>query len=191
MSVEHSQFEFRVRTPMELAGAEEAAGELERAVGKARALGRNSLRLERQLDRVRQGMRHFRLAHPGIGRRRGEGEDEREEETEAGKRGFRRRSAMPGLGAAREDAEGELSPGSISPGDEAMAEAGPAAEEEPATAVWNARAQRAVEEMVRQAMAKREAAPPRREASEEGRIEAVERRLQLLEQRARMNRDGG
>ena len=273
MSVERSQFEYRVHTLMELAGAEEGAGELERAIGKARALGRNSFRLERQLVRVRQGMRHFRLAHRGVGQRRVETEEteearemrQAEEEMEAGKRGFRRRSAKPSQGAAREDGvepaekvdageiedngvttrprpetgalsevpqasatevgreegrgadcpgadgaeppgadpgeaeistESELSPGSAPRGDEAMGEAGPATEaadeeEEPVTAVWNARTQRAVEEMVRQAMAKRETAPPRREASEEERIEAVEMRLQLLEERARTNRDGG
>jgi hypothetical protein len=182
MSVERSQFEFRVRTPMELAGAEEAAGELERAAGKARALGRNSLRLERQLARVRRAMRRFRLAHPGAGRRRGE-----TEETEVGRK---MRQAEKETEAEISE-EGELRPGSVSPSDEAMAGAGPAAEEEPAAAVWNARAQQAVEEMVRQAMAQRETAPPQRQASEEGRIEAVEMRLQLLEQTARMNRDGG
>lgn len=256
---------------MELAGAEEAAGELERAIAKARALGRNPVRLERQLARVRQGMRHFHLAHPGVVRRRAETEEteaEREmrcaeEETDAGKRGSSRRSATPSRGAAMEDGveraeevdadeagdngvktrprpemgalseapqasateagtdeggsadspeadgagplaaepdeaeaseEGELRPSSVPQSDEAMTDAGPAtaaAEEEPVTAAWSASAQRQVEEMVRQAMANRETAPPARDAGGEERIEAMELRLQLLEERTRMNRDGG
>jgi hypothetical protein len=269
MSVERSEFEFRVHTPLELAGAEEGAGELERAIGKARALGRNVARLERQLARVRRGMRHFRLAHPGVGEPRAEREEaeEREgemrrmmEETEAWKRGFRPRPSQqshdPGRDPAEEAAgsdegdearqkgvttgpppetgaiseaaqagateaqespeanwpeadgaeppaaepveagigeEGGLPPDSAPQSDEAMAEAGPAtaAAAEPVTAVWNARAQQAVEEMVREAMSKHDTATSQREVSQEERLAAVEARLGRLEERGRMNRDGG
>ncbi len=86
MAVERSEFEFEVRTALELEGAEEGAGELARAVGKARALGRDSARLERQLARVRHGLRHFRLAHPELGEEGAENRKEKEViEGEAGK----------------------------------------------------------------------------------------------------------
>ena len=64
-----------INTERELAGdfgelsrvAEEGAGELEKAIGKAKAMGRNFRRLARQLARARKGMRRFRLAHPQAG----------------------------------------------------------------------------------------------------------------------------
>lgn len=66
-----------INTERELAGdfgelsraAEEGAGELERAIGKAKAMARNFRRLARQLARARKGMRQFRLAHPQAGSR--------------------------------------------------------------------------------------------------------------------------
>lgn len=84
MSVERSESEFRVRTPLELAGAEEGAAELEKAIGRARALGRNSGRLERQLAKVREGVRRFRAAHPWLAER-GEEEAEGGPETRPGR----------------------------------------------------------------------------------------------------------
>ncbi len=67
MSEEGPEFEVRVETALELAGAEEGAAELERAIGKAKAVGRNFGRLAKQLARAREGVRRFRLAHPGGG----------------------------------------------------------------------------------------------------------------------------
>jgi hypothetical protein len=78
MSVERREFEVRVNTPVEMAGMEEGAGELERAIGKAKALGRDFGRLARQLARAREGMRRFRLEHPGVGERGGEREETEE-----------------------------------------------------------------------------------------------------------------
>jgi len=79
MSVERFEFEVRVTTPSELAGAEEGAAELEKAIGKAKALGRNSGRLERRLAKVREGVRRFRAAHPWLEER---GEEEAEDDHE-------------------------------------------------------------------------------------------------------------
>ena len=131
MSVKRSEFEVRLHTPLELAGAEEGAGELERAIGKAKALGRDFGRLERQLTRTREGMRRFRLAHPGVGDQDGGREEKKEElkegearqetrdlaeKKEAGKEGFRPRSAPRG----QDGQEDELSQGSVPrPGDPA------------------------------------------------------------------------
>lgn len=85
MSVERSKFEVRVRTPLELAGAEEGAAELEKAIGRAKALGRHYGRLERQLAKVREGARRFRAAHPWLGERGEEegGEERRPDREEA------------------------------------------------------------------------------------------------------------
>jgi hypothetical protein len=66
-SVERPEMEVRVETALELAGAEEGAAALERAIGKAKALGRDFGRLEKQLAKAREGVRRFRLAHPGGG----------------------------------------------------------------------------------------------------------------------------
>jgi hypothetical protein len=56
-----------INTERELVGAEEGAGEMERAIGKAKAMGRNFRRLARQLARARRGMKRFRLAQQQAG----------------------------------------------------------------------------------------------------------------------------
>jgi hypothetical protein len=66
-SVERPEMEVRVETALELAGAEEGAATLERAIGKAKALGRSFDHLEKQLAKAREGVRRYRLAHPGGG----------------------------------------------------------------------------------------------------------------------------
>jgi len=66
-SVERAEMEVGVETALELAGAEEGAAALERAIGKAKALGRSFDHLEKQLAKAREGMRRFRLAHPDSG----------------------------------------------------------------------------------------------------------------------------
>jgi hypothetical protein len=131
MSVKRSEFEVRLHTPLELAGAEEGAGELERAIGKAKALGRDFGRMERQLARTREGMRRFRLTHAGVVGQEVERQEKMEERQEeearkemrylaekkgAGKQGFRRRSAPQG----QEGQEDQLSQASVPrPGDPA------------------------------------------------------------------------
>jgi len=92
MSEQRAEHSVDVQTPLELAGAEEGAAELERAIGKAKALGRNPDRLNRQLAKAREGMKRYRLAHPEAGpparilemshRRLEEGKGARGEETE-------------------------------------------------------------------------------------------------------------
>jgi hypothetical protein len=81
------------------------------------------------------------------------------------------------------------------PGDEGMMpEAGQetAAAAEPVTVVWDPRAaQRQVEEMAREALAKLQTAQSRRENCEERRLAAVERQLRQFQERAKINRDGG
>ncbi|MGA2554938.1 MAG: hypothetical protein ABSG04_01510 [Verrucomicrobiota bacterium] len=67
MSEQRAEHSVDVQTPLELAGAEEGAAELERAIGKAKALGRNPDRLNRQLAKAREGMKRYRLAHPDAG----------------------------------------------------------------------------------------------------------------------------
>jgi hypothetical protein len=106
MSVKRSEFEIRVHTPPEVAGAEQGQ-ELERVIAKARALGRYLGRLERQLARASERIRRLRRAHPVVekSREREEKNEERQEreerqrmrevvrEEEAGKGGSPRRSA--------------------------------------------------------------------------------------------------
>ena len=254
-----------------MAGAEEGAVELERAIGKARALGRDSARLERQLARVRQGMRHFRLAHPGLGEEGAEkreseevieGEDlkerrpalEAEEANGDAGRGSERqgpgvvkegeevRGATGGPVAMEEEGAGtapaidrgesqeavpaggrevtdegnggnaaendgaeraaaetegiekpeEATPGSAPQRETGTTETGPAtAAAEPVTAVWMARMERTIEEMVREEMSRGETARAEMERNDEERLAELEARVRRVEERARMNREAG
>jgi hypothetical protein len=97
MSVERSEFEVRVSTPLELAGAEEGAAELEKAIGKAKALGRSFGRLERRLAKVREGARRFRAAHPWLAER---GEEEGGHERRPGREEARVESSEAGSGSS-------------------------------------------------------------------------------------------
>jgi len=127
--IKRSESEVHVDTPLELAGAEEGAGELERAIGKAKALGRKFGHLQRQLARTREAMRRFHLAHPRAGGHGGEKDapeknEERKEKQErkemrnlaahqeAGKGAFHRRSAPRGQ-SEHGRMEDELSRGSV------------------------------------------------------------------------------
>jgi hypothetical protein len=261
MSLERSEFEFRVHTPLELAGAEKGACELERAIGKARALGRKSAHLERQLARVRRGVRHFRLTHPGVGepdeeRTEAAKEDGNEPSLAAEDKEIQRRAETRSQDATRREGgewageddsygmenngvtpparpetdalsgeaqangtcgvtddssnspepdsagppaaepgvaeipeEGESRPDSAPQSGEAMAETGPGTAA--AAAVWNARAQREVEEMVQAAMSKRERERPRVNNGGEERMAALEMRIRRLEEQGKINRDAG
>jgi len=62
--ITRSAFKIHIATAAEYAGAAEGVNELERAIGKAKALGHDYATLESQLAEAKAGLRRFGEAHP-------------------------------------------------------------------------------------------------------------------------------
>jgi hypothetical protein len=64
--IARSEFQIQIASPAEHTGAEDGVRELERAIGRAKALGHDHGAMEKQLVKAREGVRRFRERHPEV-----------------------------------------------------------------------------------------------------------------------------